>query len=268
MMLRSNAFTYLSFDHLRVYPQTPEAVEDLRKSSSEGYEVIVNLLRADPIPHVSESFGQSWLEGFFGPTFQPAIHSMTVGELRRYERHLSLGRKMYSRRWIDQIDAAMFGGEPIVYKGKPWINRPLYESHNCNLTENLEETRAARKPGFQVAVNVDIQHSDAFLIDAFKDWLKKVRCQEALKVENRKFGKQETQSWVKYNVLAFLDLQLWAQEKDVSIPHRVMADAIFRPWEMDAETIRKTVVPLAWSLIAEPEDGGGSALAWLAAQEG
>ena len=105
-------------------------------------------------------------------------------------------------------------------------------------------------------------------MESFKDWLKNVRALEPFEVVNKRYRLHEFASWVKYNVLAFLDLQLWAQEAGVSIPYRVMADAIFQPWEMDAETIRKTVAPLAWSLIASPIDGGASALDWLASQNG
>lgn len=264
--LRKDALVCLDFNPLRVFPQTPEEIEGMRQQTSKTYESIVNLLRDDPVPPVPDDLGGPQLEGFFGPRFSPAVCSMTVGGLMHHQRFLSPGRKTYSIRWFDGITAVLGGsGSPIVYKGKPWINRPLYESHNCTGTENIEETRAERTPVSTVAVEVDIRHSDDFLIDAFKSWLMNIREQEATIDARKKFGQQETRRWMKYGVLPFLDLSLWAKETENSIPYRVMADAILEHCEMDAETVRKTVAPLAWSLISE--DGGAGALDWLAARD-
>lgn len=194
---------------------------------------------------------------------------MTVGDLRHFERHLSPGRKEYSRRWIDSIEKAFSRYQAgVVYGYKKWITAPLYESANCKYDENIVEVRESRRPSGDTAVNVNIALPDSVLLEDFKNWLSEIRKQQWPENQPKRYRRPDFQEWVRFGVLPFLDLTIWARETGVSIPNRVMADAIFELWDSDAETVRKTVAPLAMSLISEPLDGSISWLSLLAANAG
>ena len=54
---------------------------------------------------------------------------------------------------------------------------------------------------------------------------------------------------MRFGVLPYLDLKFWELETGNKIPLRVIADAIYPIGEGGEETVRKTTVPLANSLI-------------------
>jgi len=53
-------------------------------------------------------------------------------------------------------------------------------------------------------------------------------------------------------VLPYCDLSIWANYENVTIPQRVMADAIFIDGEKGEESIRRVTVPLV-ALLMENE---------------
>ena len=243
--------------------------KELLTHYEETFKLMTTLLRLDPVPQTDPNHGRTtWMQGLLGRPFRSGVSSMTVRDLRQFERRLSVGRKKYSRRWIDGIDSAFSGQDGVVYGGKDWISAPLYESHSCRYDKSLRDTTESRTPWGETAVTVQIDLPDAVLIEDFKNWLSHIKKKRTAPAVEKRYRRADFESWVAYGVLPFLDLLIWAKEKNVCIPNRVMADAVFQPWERDAETIRKTIAPLAMRLISESADGVASPLSLLAAEAG
>jgi hypothetical protein len=61
--------------------------------------------------------------------------------------------------------------------------------------------------------------------------------------------------WIKFSFLPYIDLSLWAQSENLSIPNRVMADLIFpnsddTDEEKGEESVRKVTGPRATRLVS------------------
>lgn len=268
LKLRQDALCYLDFDESRVYPNTPFAIEAMRKDYAHGFRCVTDLLRLSPIAPPTAISTQPLFEGFFGPTYSAAVRTMTVGDLRVAERKLSVGRKQYSINWIDGIDDAFLGRKRVVFGRKNWINRPLHESSKCDLPADLNEIREQRSPWGDTPVVVNLSMPDAMLIEQFRDWLDEIRKTMSSQAGKRRYQRPDFESWIRFGVLPFLDLTIWAKENGLSIPNRVMADAIFEPWMGDSEAVRKTAAPLAMSLLKGSDIGRASTLEILAALAG
>jgi hypothetical protein len=55
--------------------------------------------------------------------------------------------------------------------------------------------------------------------------------------------------WIRIGILPYLDLKIWEMQENVSIPNRVMADAIFTDEISGEETVRKTTDKLACQVL-------------------
>ncbi|MNC00354.1 hypothetical protein D3C76_345000 [compost metagenome] len=101
----------------------------------------------------------------------------------------------------------------------------------------------------QFATLVDMNASDAVLKHAFAAWLKETRKNE--------LGTPPKESslykyWAGYGVLPYLDLRIWAMEKRLHIPGRVMSRAICSPnHDCGVENLRKTNARIAISLMRD-----------------
>jgi hypothetical protein len=86
---------------------------------------------------------------------------------------------------------------------------------------------------------VDLRLPESLLVEQFKLAVKRHR--EIIKKTPRPaFG-----NWIKSGVLPYLDLKIWEREEGISIPNRVMADAIYPNGEGGEEDVRKTTSKLA-----------------------
>ena len=201
------------------------------------------------------------------PFYSMGVHSMTVRELRLHERTMAPGRLEYSRRWRDQFRSRTIAS--LKYPHKEWIDRPIYESgkhpefypNNSSYRLVGGRMRAAEQP---VVVNLNLP--DALLIESFREWLKFARPKTKDTAAARRYRKPDFDSWVRLGILPFLDLTIWAIEAGVSIPNRVMADAIFHPGEGGEEVVRKTTEPTALKLVGERDSEGMAPLDALRAQ--
>ncbi len=124
------------------------------------------------------------------------------------------------------------------YKTPDWIDNPLYDSYTSNVftTEH-------------VCVNMELP--DNILIDHFKQFLAKRRAEKYDKLCLKPYRQPDFNDWIRFGVLPYLDLKIWELEEKVTIPNRVMADAIFLPGECGEETVRKTTKSLVASLIKQ-----------------
>lgn len=107
-------------------------------------------------------------------------------------------------------------------------------------------------PHHLVAITVDLNSPDAIIEATFMRWLESERAKTKTTVT--RFRKPTHDRWTRYGVLPYLDLTIWALEMDAIIPDRVMAAAITPLTDMGDDRLRKTVAPLADSLMADLSD--------------
>lgn len=259
-------FYYISDNILLSNAKAREANENHQDNSlllshiiEDGRIGFVNLMRANPIIKPMDIKIDSdkpeprrFFDEFYGKKIKGGVRSMTVRDLRMADRSLSKGRRDYSKKWIDQIDKILWTNKGLV-DFKNWIDEPIYKSRCCAALDSVEETTEHRgtKSISQIEVVVNTDLPDSILIEDFKIWLESVR-------DSKRTRRPDFDKWASLGFLPFMDLTIWSRINDVSIPFRVMADAIFQPGEYDSETVRKTVLPIAMPLLAGEPDADGS----------
>ncbi|WP_157731478.1 DUF6387 family protein [Azotobacter chroococcum] len=97
-------------------------------------------------------------------------------------------------------------------------------------------------------VKVDLSASDTKLKAAFEVWLKAARKNQ--KTVTTKLRKPLYARWVRYGLLPYLDLLIWAMETNIHIPDRVMSAAISR-YDAGEANLRKTIAPLAADIMRD-----------------
>lgn len=205
------------------------------------------------------------------PLYSLGVHSMTVRQLRLHEVHMTPSRVAYSRRWAKGVFRALGSGDD-VYPHKNWIDCPVQESFRLDdrlvIGEDGVTCRRVleRRRESETAVMINLDLPDSILIDSFRQWLKSARFDTKTTAAAKRYRKPDFDSWVRLGILPFLDLTIWAIETGVSIPNRVMADAIFHPGEGGEEVVRKTTEPTALKLVDERDSEGMAPLDALCAQ--
>jgi hypothetical protein len=107
-------------------------------------------------------------------------------------------------------------------------------------------------PGYVIeqygTARVDLDYPDAILMEGFKEWLAETR---ALKGQQqaKKYHRPNFRRWARYGILPYLDLTIWAIETESHIPDRVMAAAVLPRLDFGEGNLRKTIAPLADSLM-------------------
>jgi hypothetical protein len=107
-------------------------------------------------------------------------------------------------------------------------------------------------PNSVVAITVDMNFPDTIIEATFTKWLETERAKS--RTTATKYRKPTHDRWTRYGVLPYLDLTIWAQETGASIPDRVMTAAITSLTDIGDDRLRKTVAPLADSLMADLSD--------------
>ncbi len=193
------------------------------------------------------------LEKFVMTRENPAISSLTMRNYFNIEKFLLPERKTYQPELTDCIiDVLQFAASSgITYvntsdanlaslnvPNQEWLNEPIYKSASPDLqAEGL--------------INVNLDFSDEVLIEHFKKWLSAIRAELNMQMKIKTIKQSDLNSWVLYGVLPYLDLKIWEREMNVSIPNRVMADAIYLSGVGGEETVRKTTAPLVKYLLSE-----------------
>jgi hypothetical protein len=121
----------------------------------------------------------------------------------------------------------------------------------------------------EVQLSVDLALPDTLLHQQFRKQLERLRIARPgeFPAPPLRFAKPDFGSWIEMGILPYLDLTLWASLKDVNIPNRVMADAIYPDGEGDPERVRKVTKTLADDLTRDEFSGAMRDLSAQAALE-
>lgn len=202
----------------------------------------LDLIRNNPIIDIKNNFlFWAWFHGgaqqrlhMDNPHFAIGVHSLTVNEFLNIEDSLLPEKLNYARGWRKNPEKCCPRSEPN-YPYEHWIDQPVYNS-----------AKPDHYPCRALYVNLGLP--DVVLIEHFKECLTKLRIQSNTNHVVKYYRKLDTHSWIKYGILPYLDLIIWGKEMDVTIPNRVMADAIYPHGMGGEETVRKTTSELASAL--------------------
>lgn len=101
-------------------------------------------------------------------------------------------------------------------------------------------------------VNVDLNATDEQLISDFTDWLAEKRKKRSSMIPKKNVGTKDVQEWIKYQVLALIDLDIFCAYTKTTIAHSTLGSLLF-PDEYDvdlSERVRKVVRPMAKTLMS------------------
>ncbi len=98
--------------------------------------------------------------------------------------------------------------------------------------------------------NINLNAPDELILQEFKDQLAQARKKHQIKSRKRFFTQKDIEHWCDYGVLPFCDLISWARYAQITIPHRVIADALFKHGDKGEESIRRTTIPLTNTLLS------------------
>jgi Family of unknown function (DUF6387) len=138
--------------------------------------------------------------------------------------------------------ARLSGSSDLDYMGRPYNSR-----YKAWLSEPLQSYQSAQYPKNHSLMSVNLSLPDSLLIEQFEDSLATLRRMSAIDSPTR-LVRPDFGSWIKHGVLPYLDLSLWAFKMNVTISHRVMADAIFSAGFGSEEMVRKTTSIIADSM--------------------
>ncbi|MFA5593265.1 MAG: DUF6387 family protein [Micavibrio sp.] len=199
-------------------------------------------------------------------TFSHAISPLTIRRLYQQERRLKENSRKRIREWIDSIFDD-FGSVEMTDKFKmesewarSFIDEPIFEALK---REGENDYLQERSRGYDL-VQINLTIPDKILINQFKDYIRLVRKKYPDIKPAKTYKAPDCKKWVEYGLLPYLDLKLWEMENNLSIPYRVMADAILADGNMGEEMIRKTTQKLAREVISKDYI---NFLATIAAQE-
>lgn len=210
----------------------------------QNLEELLTLIRENPIV---DTLSDKILEAyFFGgeltelkpkkPHYSLGVYPLTVRSICLITSPALTEKIEYLRKWQESFKKSNFSENTYTYQS--WIDESIY--HSSCTTPHAD------------AVYVDLKLPDNVLIEHFKLYLKSRRAENKNIIETPKPNRRsDFNNWIRLGVLPYLDLKIWETEEDLSIPNRVMADAIFPHGENGEETIRKTTEPLAMSLLSE-----------------
>ena len=198
-------------------------------------------IRGEPIADIS---GNNFLGNFLECSPQRlknaevhrslGVHLVTVRDLYMAEWSIEGDKQKYARQFFSEIAKNPWGLREHGYKN--WIDKPV--------------DAISKRPGFDVNIRVNLSLPDKVLVDQFIHLLDSLRDTKTHWVAPP-LRKPDFSKWIRFSVLPYIDLKIWEGEADVTIPNRVMADAIFQPGEGGEEVVRKTTSDLADELLSE-----------------
>ena len=125
--------------------------------------------------------------------------------------------------------------------------------HNANkiisFSTMLDQVVSKTKP----LVAIDLNVSDEQLQDDFRRWLKNKRASDDSNPRSKMFTENHYKRWVKYQVLAYMDLMIIGLSEGVKLPHFKLGVLLFPDYlELDVDLtdrVKQSVKPLANSLL-------------------
>ncbi len=185
-------------------------------------------------------------------TFSHAISPLTIRRLYQKEHRLKKTTRTRIRAWFDRMFDD-FGNIELTKEYKTeckwalsFIDAPIFEAFE---KEGEERDWQDFRRGHD-CVYVDLTVPDKILIQQFTDYLRQVRKRYPDIKSANPYKAPEYKKWVEYGLLPYLDLKLWEIENNVSIPYRVLADAMFPDGNMGEEMIRKTTKKIAGQVMS------------------
>lgn len=221
----------------------------LKSNISDVIKTQFQLLQKSPIVYIDEDcvFGQFFLSDKLfelktkKPNYSLGVHKLTVHELYLIENNIEEEKRTYARNYFrNRFNMFLIPplDYPVKYPFKPWIDEPI-----DGIRRTLDN---------DVHVRVDLGLPDKVLIEQFKQMLESIRkplLKVGVSVENKQ--RPDFEGWAKFGILPYVDLTIWAEIEGVTIPNRVMADAIFLVGEGGEEVVRKTTQKLAEEMLTE-----------------
>lgn len=180
---------------------------------------------------------------------KPSVHPLTVEELYLAR----LGIEEAPRKRFDQLFIAELTPEGRAAYGEYLGLVNTYHDHAYENSGIGDGVHTYQKVGLTETglstFGVNLRLPDCLLIEQFKACLRKSR-KTANLTTRRTVRRQTTKQWARYRVLPYIDLVLWMRQTGSKMTKTAVADALFPNGEVrDAETVRKTVKPLATNLL-------------------
>ncbi len=167
------------------------------------------------------------------------VRRLTTHEFYLYEAMVDANVRDYSRRYFAH-----------VFENAPAIRDPLSHPGRAKFLSSIDA--AARVDSQWATVRVDLTLPDRLLQDQLLELLSELRkASEDASLTAPKPFRLDFAGWLRFGVLPYIDLTLWAIQNRKRISNRVMADAIFSRWEAAGEeVVRKTTAGLAKKLLS------------------
>ena len=169
------------------------------------------------------------------------VHSLTVHELYMAAINMEKSKSIQAKAHFEVI----LGIPPENPEAPPLINRDVI----AVLQEPVHHVLC--KPLDQAMIGVNLLLPDRELVEQFEAYLLVLRKECDAPIFSKKWHRPDFAEWARLGVLPYLDLMLWKQESEVTIPYRVMEEAIFPSSEGSEDRVRKTTAPKAKELISK-----------------
>lgn len=183
--------------------------------------------------------------------FTLGIQPLTIRRLYQTERRLKDRSRLRLRKILDMFydDFSSITVDRAFKTDAKWatsfIDDPIIQAIEKQGKKN-EDLYLKQKE----LVEINLALPDKILIQQFSQYLKYAREMQPQTRQASNFKHPELKKWVEYSVLPYIDLKFWATENNVSIPNRVIADAIFSDGEKGEEMVRKTTKKIADMLMS------------------
>jgi hypothetical protein len=159
------------------------------------------------------------------------IHSLSLRDYVEESKFIDKTKLKFALDWLQLKNNRI--SHPELPK---WMDEPLWKA------------KTDANNGFVDTLSICLGLPDELLLANFKQYLAHAR-KKGLAPFIKTFTANDFKNWAELQVLAYCDLTLWAKLNNLTIPCRVIADAIFPNGDKGEETVRKTVKPLAKKLL-------------------
>lgn len=171
-----------------------------------------------------------------------SVRLTTLGQIYLIEGRIEKEKRDYARKHYGEffnehllIDVDF---TETIYSYEDWMDEPV------------DDLTAHKNDMLNVTVNLAV--SDKVLAEQFKKLLEERRTHlKSVGGSIDSKQKLDFEGWVKFGVLPYFDLTLWAKSQGQKIPNRVMADAIFLAGEGGEEVVRKTTKKIVEEMLTE-----------------
>lgn len=132
-----------------------------------------------------------------------------------------------------------------------YLSRADREQHDPMILSPLGDLQQEHLHDTLLNVHLDVP--ERLLVENFIAFVRKAKgARKSANEEGTRYRMPDFSQWIRMGILPYLDLKIWELElrEKLSIPNRVMADAIFEPDEIGGEeTVRKTTEKLAYQVL-------------------